>query len=106
MNDRDQLWELMLRIRSQVRILPGQDDELALHGVVLPAGLAKLAAGERADYAVCLPLDREHPLELADNRRGRCSACNCRIQFRPSLPKRLPRLCIGCALRIARGSDA
>jgi hypothetical protein len=101
--DDDQLWELFVRIRPQIRAQPGFDAELARHGVVRPAGLKDLAAGERWDYAVCLPLDRRHPLRYRDNRRGRCAHCRGAIQFRPDLPKGPVKLCVSCALRQVRG---
>jgi hypothetical protein len=103
MSGRDKLWELFVRRGPGLRTWSGQVDELALHGVVLPADITNLNPGERFNYAVCLPLDREYPLQFPDNRRGRCSECNCRIQHRPNLPRRVPRVCVSCAVRIIRG---
>jgi hypothetical protein len=102
-DDKHKLRELFLRVGPQIRAPPGLDADLARFGIPRPLDLADLAAGERWNYAVCMPLDSTSPLILRDNRRGRCSECNGRIQFRPNLPKRVPKLCVSCALRKARG---
>ena len=51
---------------------------------------------EDSDVVVCIPVT--DPLKFDDNLIGRCSKCNIPVQFRPTSPKKPPKICWNCAL--------
>ena len=53
--------------------------------------------GEDCDWVVCAPYDGV-TLGMPDNLTGACCKCRCAVQFRPSSPKKPPRICWPCML--------
>lgn len=54
---------------------------------------------EEAGVMVCVPADWATP--FTDNELGVCSKCGCAVQFRPHAPKKPPRLCVTCMLKMS-----
>lgn len=52
--------------------------------------------GDDCDVLICRL--KTEPLLVADNLLGNCSKCHRLVQFRPSAPRRPPKLCDECAL--------
>jgi hypothetical protein len=55
---------------------------------------------DRAAYVVCVPWST--PAIFHDDIRGTCVACGVTVRFRPYMPKTPPRICVECALGLAR----
>ena len=53
-----------------------------------------------ADVLVCLPLDDEFPLKLADNATAECSECHKPIQHRPNVPPQPRKMCLRCVEKL------
>ena len=51
--------------------------------------------GEDCDCVVCAPYDGVN-LGMPDNLTGTCSKCGCGVQYRPTSPKKPPKLCWNC----------
>ena len=47
-----------------------------------------------ADVLVCVPVTM--PLVLPDNKVDDCAACGRRIQYRPTAPRKVTRMCVDC----------
>jgi hypothetical protein len=57
--------------------------------------------GEAIDFVICVPCGDGHPLILLDNEIADCCKCGIRVQFRPECPP-APKVCVGCAVAIAK----
>lgn len=51
---------------------------------------------KNADYCVCLALDG--PPVMPDNLIGECCRCGRTIQHRPTVPRRVRKLCMACGV--------
>ena len=56
--------------------------------------IASAATAENVDFVVCANVTI--PLLMPDNLTAPCKDCGDMLQFRPTNPKRPPRLCIDC----------
>lgn len=54
---------------------------------------------EGVDFVICLQKSQD-PGNFKDNLTGHCSDCGCEVIFRPNAPKRPPRLCQECAMKL------
>jgi hypothetical protein len=55
---------------------------------------------EQCDYVVCVRVGT--PSHFTDDETGVCAHCGHAIFWRPSMPKRPPKICIQCMLDIER----
>lgn len=56
-----------------------------------------------ADMVVCARADMDSPFD--DNETGVCCKCGTAIIFRPYVPKKLPRVCLTCAIVIVSATE-
>jgi len=60
---------------------------------------------EECDSVVCVPYDGVN-LGLPDNLTGTCHKCGRGVQFRPTSPKKPPKICMSCmVLEAERDGD-
>jgi hypothetical protein len=56
-------------------------------------------------FIVCARIDPGQGLMLPDNRVGTCNDCGAAVQFRPDVPRKMTKVCIGCwAIRQSGGN--
>ena len=65
----------------------------------LKLNIVSEADTERADMVVCMLEGFDSPFD--DNLVGPCAQCGRRVIFRPSAPKRPPKVCLECAVPLA-----
>jgi hypothetical protein len=68
-------------------------DQVIIAGI--PVTVVSNDEAETAQLVVCMPKGTSSP--FTDNLEGECSACGCEIIFRPHVPSRPPKVCLGCA---------
>jgi len=50
---------------------------------------------EKSDWFVCMPWKGVHYFD--DDAMGHCTVCGIEVRYRPSAPKKPPRICLKCA---------
>jgi hypothetical protein len=61
------------------------------------SGTARMVDEVPPDAAMIVCVALTAPLILADNHVGRCAGCDMPLQFRPNIPERVAKVCLGCA---------
>jgi hypothetical protein len=65
----------------------------------VPIKVASDAECEAADYVLCVRL-ADDPGAFTDNCTGPCSRCGETVIWRPYMPTRPLRICLGCAMAL------
>jgi hypothetical protein len=63
------------------------------------------ADAEKAEFFVCARDRGQRDKVFADNQSGICAHCGHPIYFRPYAPKRPTKICIECAVDLARAHN-
>ncbi len=61
----------------------------------LPVQVVDNAEAERAALVMCAPATM--PAHFPDDVIAACAWCGCAIRHRPHVPKKPPKVCMGCA---------
>lgn len=72
-------------------------DRVSVHGV--DCEIVDDATAETADAVVCIAAAPW--LRFPDNLTGPCAECGLQLQWRPTSPKKPPKLCRPCAMKRA-----
>jgi hypothetical protein len=67
--------------------------------------VADEAECEQATFVVCAPDAPELAASFPDNVHTRCAFCDAAVVHRPYVPKRPPKICIDCLLKLERGES-
>lgn len=63
----------------------------------VPIKVCSDAEAEQMQYLVCMPAG---PSEFEDNLTGFCCKCGTKVMYRWHAPRKPPRICINCILRL------
>jgi hypothetical protein len=69
----------------------------------IPINVVSDEEAEQADFVVCMPAGAPTPFD--DNETGTCCECGIAVIFRPYNPKRPPRICLQCAIKLYDDHD-
>ncbi|MGI8551149.1 MAG: hypothetical protein ACR2PL_10265 [Dehalococcoidia bacterium] len=64
-----------------------------------PITIVSDAEAEEAEFVVCMPDGQAEYFD--DDVRSVCFFCNCRIHYRPHCPKKPPKVCINCMVKVS-----
>lgn len=81
-------------------ITPETKRELEAMGVVIPDWIKVLPYDSekmKAAMYVCRAIEEGHPESWKDNLVGKCAICSTRIEYRPSAPDGIMKVCSKCA---------
>lgn len=81
-------------------ITPDVANELEALGFTIPDWVTILPYDSeemKSAIYVCRAIEEGHPESLADNVVGKCAFCSTRIEYRPSAPAEITKVCSKCA---------